>query len=185
MDSHTGLLSASAKLNRVTVQLARDLDSHEFRQLAIIGDPMFTPLQSHYPADNVQQLMELHFFKEVLGWKQLASFVDAHHLTDEIPRPATVEGMRKLSHLYAPYLYIHFVCLHQSNSVYRLVVTRSDTWEDVFISEIEIRSALEETTMALLTLGAGMREGNRCTSSDDEGRYPLFDSLNVWLKRQP
>ena len=181
LDPSSGLLKTNGALREATVTLTTNFNHKAYQNLAVIDGPAFTPMNAAALPDNVQQLKELHFFKEVIGPNQLDKLVADQNLQSEITQAKTRDGMKKLFQRYGPYMYIHFRCFYRDGAVYQIVATNPESWDDMFVSEIVVRSATEYIAASLLTLGSGMTNKNLCTSVDADGRYPLFNALNRWL----
>ena len=181
VNATSGLLNTESTLDKANVVFESKVDPRAFSRLAIIKAPGYAPVWAKHPPDNASQLKEIHFFNEVLAYESLPQFVIEQHLQDSIPQPLTKEGVTKLDKLFGPSLFIGFSCKHSGDTIYQMDVFRSDTWERVFSSEVVVRTAFSEAAFGLLTLGAGMHGG--CTSLDENGRFPLFNSLSAWLSK--
>ncbi len=183
IDPKTGLLQSDQTVAVAKVVTSKKLALRSYKDMAVIFPDDFSPMNSHFAPDNINQLKAINFFGEVYGVDDLQKLVVSNNLQDKIMTLQRWSGLKDLYHLYKPFLVIHFKCVEIGNIYYRLIVTDPDTMENVFVSEVEVHSETGYTVMALLTLGSGMNGSNRCTGYDQDTRYPLFNSLIEWINQ--
>ena len=183
VDPKTGLLQSDQKVAVAKILVSKKLALSSYKDLAVISKDDFSPMNSNFKTDNVKQLKVLNYFNEVISFDDLEQLVISNNLQSKVTTLSNWGGVRDLYRSYKPFLVIHFKCVENGNISYRLIVTNPDTLENVFVSEVEVHSKTGYGLMGLLTLGAGMNSGNRCTGYDQDTRYPLFNSLITWINQ--
>ena len=183
VDPKTGLLQSDQKVTVAKILVSKKLALSSYKDLAVISKDDFSPMNSNFKTDNVKQLKVLNYFNEVISFDDLQQLVVSNNLQSKVTTLSNWGGVRDLYRSYKPFLVIHFKCVESGNISYRLIVTNPDTLENVFVSEVEVHSKTGYGLMGLLTLGAGMNSGNRCTGYDQDTRYPLFNSLITWINQ--
>ena len=183
LDQKTGLLQSDRKVTVAKIVVSKKLALSPYRKLVVISKDEFSPMNSNFKTDNIKQLRAINYFEEVLGFEDLQQIVIFNNLQSKVTTLSNWGGVRDLYRAYKPFLVIHFKCIDSGDIVYRLIVTNPETLENVFVSEIEVHSKTGYGLIGLLTLGAGMNRNNMCTGSDQETRYPLFNSLIEWINQ--
>ncbi|BCK88721.1 hypothetical protein MIZ01_2527 [Sideroxyarcus emersonii] len=183
VDSKTGLLQSDREVAVARVVVSKKLALGPYQDLVVISKDDFSPMNSNFKTDNVKQLRALNYFRDVIGFDDLQQLVVSNNLQNKVTTLSNWGGVRDLYRSYKPFLVIHFKCIESGDIFYRLTVTNPDTLENVFVSEVEVHSKVGYGLMGLFTLGAGMNSGNRCTGYDSDTRYPLFNSLILWINQ--
>lgn len=179
----TGLLQSDQEVAVAKVVVSKKLALSSYKDLAVISKDDFSPMNSNSKTDNVKQLKALGYFNEVISFDDLQRLVVSNNLQSKVTTLSNWGGVRDLYRSYKPFLVIHFKCIERGDIVYRLLVTNPDTLENVFVSEVEVHSKIGYGLTSLATLGAGMNRNNMCTGYDQDTRYPLFNSLIVWINQ--
>lgn len=183
IDPKTGLLQSHGEVAVARIVISKKLPLTPYQDLVVISKDDFSPLNVKFPTDNVKQLRALNYFKNIISFDDLEQIVISEDLQNQVTTLSNWGGVRELYRAYKPFLVIHFKCVESGDIFYRLIVTNPDTLDNLFVSEVEVHSKIGYGLMGLLTLGAGMNSGNRCTGYDSDTRYPLFNSLIMWINQ--
>ena len=132
--------------------------------------------------DMASRLRKLRVFGQVICNEDLSGFVVSHPLQGQVGDLNKWSGYRSLARAYEPFLVFRFECVGARGRVrYRMIVTRADKLDNIFVGDVLAISKARLETISLLTLGAGLRESN-CFGATDHGAVDvLFASMSHWL----
>ncbi len=173
--------STPESLPAAEVRVERQIPLAPYMSLAVV---MPEDLASR--PDMVSRLQGLGIFAQVLRSERLPAFVADHGLTEKVGDLRRWSSYQALARAYAPFLVFRFDCVAASDGAvrYKVVVTRADDLDNVFVADIGVLSRGKSELMGLLTLGAGLRQSN-CWGASDHGQAGvLFESLARWLHKQ-
>jgi len=125
------------------------------------------------------QIAALGYFDEVLSYPDLQQLIVERNLTEKIPQPNSLIGMRALYEEYKPCLWVHkdVASAKLGSFDIRFIVTNPETGEDVFVAERHI-SMFSDFTDA-----NSISDFLNGTANDQHDRYPLINAFNAWVLR--
>jgi hypothetical protein len=115
----------------------------------------------------VSQLKATKLFNEVLDFDSLQKLVVANNLQDKVPSVAEPIGLSKLAKAYKPFLWINAKRVVRDRKQYmQLIATNPENLEELFVAEVYLDF-----------MWAGV--------TDQNSRYPLFNALIDWARKNP
>jgi hypothetical protein len=172
-----GVGDTPSSIPTTDIRIARKIPLAPYMALAVVM-PEYLKTQP----DMVARLRGLGVFGQVIASTDLPGFVVRHNLQGMVTDLGKWGGYQSLVRAYKPFLVFRFECIDARDGVrYRMIVTRPDNLDNVFVGDVVVMSNLKGETLGLLTLGAGLRESN-CWGAVDHGAVEvLFASMKQWL----
>ncbi len=159
VDQRTGMLqSERGEVTQATVVTAKAAS------LARFGGTAFISNGGEY---GVNQLKATKLFAEVLNFDDLQKLVVSNNLQEKVPSISEPIGLSRLAKVYKPFLWLNFKRISKENKPYlQLIATNPENLEELFVAEVHLDF-----------LWAGVRDQN--------SRYPLFNALIEWARKNP
>lgn len=174
-DTATKQSALPSPIAKTEILVAQKLPLSPYKGLAVVMPHTFHPY-----TDEVRALRQFGYFESVVGVSDLQGLVINNGLQDQVMTFDKWSGYQELFRAYKAYLIIRFACQEKDGIRYRLIVTRPDTLESVFVSEVLAWSNARLNLHVMLTLGSGMRKGDFCPVTEQDIRL-LMNSLFRWV----
>lgn len=157
LDPTTGTLKSEVgQVTQAKVLTAKSVS------LARFGGSAFVTNGGDYAVD---QLKATRLFPEVLNFDDLQKYIVANKLQDKVASIAEPIGLSRLA-AHKPFLWISFKRVNKDNKPHlQLIATDPTNLEEVFVAEV------------YLDFVWGV--------NDQNSRYPLFNALIEWARKNP
>lgn len=152
VDPKTGLFPAQAQAKVITSKSV-DLDSR--KNLILVPNDDFIK----------GSITNMHYFKEVMDYKDLETRVIQANLTDKIPSVQDKIGINNAAKNYKDFIWFRYekITSDPSNPKMRFMLTDPVTIEDIFVTETDLDYAWKGV-------------------NDQYNWYPMFNSIIEYIK---
>lgn len=152
VDPKTGLYPAKTEAKVIT---SKTVDLDKRKSLILIPNDDFVR----------GSITNMHYFDEVIDYKQLETNIIKANLTDKIPSIQDKIGINNAAKNYKDFIWFRFEKLNSdpSNPKVRFILTDPITAEDLFVSETELDYAWKGV-------------------NDQYNWYPMFNSIIEYIK---
>jgi hypothetical protein len=159
VDPKTGLLkSEMGEIGKASVVTSKSVSLAKFGKLA------FTTGGGEFGAN---QLKATGLFDQVLTFDEMQKLIVANDLQDKVTSISEPVGLSRLAKAYKPFLWINMKRVSKDRDQYfQIVATDPSNLEDLFLAEVKLD-----------IVWAGV--------NDQNARYPLFNALIEWARKNP